>query len=87
MILFFTSNWCDPCRIMKRTVWADDKVEPEVNARFIAVLVDVGDPGASAEILEQYKAYVTPTTIITDAEGNAFFLKLIKKPLLPKHAS
>ena len=34
MILFFTGEWCVPCRIMKRTIWADDQVESVVNAGF-----------------------------------------------------
>ncbi len=70
MILFFTGKWCVPCRIMKRTVWADDKVESVVNAGFTPILIDVGEPGVFSETLERYKVRVTPTTIITDAGGN-----------------
>lgn len=97
MILFFTGEWCVPCRIMKRTVWADDRVESIVNAGFIPILIDVGQPGASSEALERYKVYVTPTTIIADAEGNVLeqvqgamgkseFLTLLEKPHVPKRA-
>ena len=57
-------------------------------------LIHVGEPGASSEALERYKVYATPTTIITDAEGNVLeqvqgamrkseFLKLIEKPRVP----
>ena len=70
MILFFTGEWCVPCRIMKRTVWADETVESVVDAGFTPILIDVSDPGASSEALERYHVYVTPTTIIADAEGN-----------------
>ena len=95
MILFFTGKWCVPCRIMKRTVWADDEVESVVNAGFTPILIDVGEPGASSEALERYKVYVTPTTIIADAEGNVLeqvqgamskseFLTLLEKPHVPK---
>ncbi len=91
MILFFSGKWCVPCRIMKRTVWADDKVESVVNAGFIPLLVDVGEPGASTEALERYKIHVAPATIIADAEGNVLdqvqgamsksdFLKMLEKP-------
>ena len=89
MILFFTGKWCVPCRIMKRTVWADDQVEATVNAGFIPVLIDVGDPAAAAA-LGQYNIGATPTTIITDAQGNVLeqvegginkseFLKLLEQ--------
>ena len=95
VILFFTGKWCVPCRIMKRTVWADDKVESVVNAGFTPILIDVGETGASSEALERYKAYVTPTTIIADAEGNVLeqvqgamskseFLTLLEKPQVSK---
>jgi protein disulfide-isomerase len=90
MILFFTGKWCVPCRIMKRTVWADDQVEATVNAKFIPVLINVDDPAAAAA-LERYSISATPTTIITDALGNVLeqvqggidksdFLKLLDQP-------
>ena len=90
IILFFTGKWCVPCRIMKRTVWADDQVEATVNAGFIPVLVDVDDPAAAAAV-KRYGVGATPTTIITDAQGNVVervqggidkleFLKLLEKP-------
>lgn len=91
MILFFTGKWCVPCRIMKRTIWADDQVESVVNAGFTPILIDVGEPGGALEALERYEVYVTPTTIIADAEGNILeqvqgpmskseFLTMLEKP-------
>lgn len=89
IILFFTATWCSPCRIMKRTVWADGQVEATVNAGFIPVTIDVDDP-AAAEVLKRYSIRATPTTIITDAQGEVLeqaqggigksdFLKLLAK--------
>lgn len=69
MVIFFTGEWCVPCRIMKRTVWADEKVESMVNAEFTPILIDMGDPDASSAALERYNVHATPTTIIADAEG------------------
>jgi protein disulfide-isomerase len=91
IILFFTAKWCVPCRIMKRTVWADDEVEATVNASFIPVTIDVDNPAAAAAATSRYNIAATPTTIITDAEGNILkqvqgginksdFLRLLKKP-------
>ena len=68
MILFFTAKWCVPCRIMKRTVWADEQVEATVNAGFTPVTIDVDDPHAAAA-LSGYRVGATPTTIITDPHG------------------
>lgn len=44
MILYFTGDWCVPCRIMKRQVWADEEVRTAVNARFIPVAIEVDHP-------------------------------------------
>ncbi len=89
MILFFTGEWCVPCRIMKRVVWADEQVEATVNAGYTPVTIYVDDPDAVAE-LKDFQIGATPTTIITDAQGNvlehvrgglnkAEFLKLLSK--------
>jgi thioredoxin 1 len=69
IILFFTGKWCVPCRIMKRTIWADEQVAAVVNAGFIFVTIDVDDPDA-AGALKRYRVGATPTTIITDTQGN-----------------
>lgn len=68
MILFFSGKWCSPCRIMERTVWADNEVEAAVNSRFTTVMLDVDDPHA-AILLSRYRVGATPTTIIVDAYG------------------
>lgn len=67
-LVFFTAEWCSPCRIMKREVFADIKVEETVNTKFRAILIDVDNP-ETKEIVNQYKANVTPTTILLDSEG------------------
>lgn len=69
MVLFFTGEWCVPCRIMKRTVWADEEVESTVNHGFTPILIDVGNSTASSEALDQYKIHTTPTTIVADGSG------------------
>jgi thioredoxin 1 len=69
ILLFFTGVWCVPCRVMKRTVWADGEVEAVVKAGFIPVMMDVDDPNA-AETVNQYRVVATPTTVITDPKGN-----------------
>ena len=95
IILFFTAEWCVPCRIMKRSVWADKQVEATVKAGFTPVMIDVDDPNAAAAV-SRYHVGATPTTIITDPQGmvlkraqggmgNAEFLKLLGK--LDSHGS
>ncbi len=69
IILFFTAKWCVPCRIMKRSVWADEQVEAVVKAGFTPVMIDLDDLNA-AETVSRYHVGATPTTIITDPQGN-----------------
>jgi protein disulfide-isomerase len=69
ILMFFTGKWCVPCRIMKRTVWADAQVEAVVKAGFTPVMIDLDDPNA-AETVRRYHVGATPTTIITDPQGN-----------------
>jgi thioredoxin 1 len=69
VILYFTGQWCVPCRIMKRTVLADKEVTAAVNADFIPVMIDVGNPDAIAA-MKRYGVGGAPYTIITDSKGN-----------------
>lgn len=69
MILFFTATWCSPCRIMKRTIWADEQIATEVNERFIPLMLYADDTDMT-EVFSRYSVTATPTTIITDSQGN-----------------
>ncbi|MBA2113258.1 thioredoxin family protein [Bremerella alba] len=68
IILCFTGQWCVPCRIMKRQVWADEQVTAMVNARFIPVAIDVDDP-ENATVMSRYKVSGPPVTIVIDPQG------------------
>lgn len=69
IVLYFTAKWCVPCRIMKRQIWADTQVMKLVNAKFIPVAIDVGDP-ENAEVMASYKVEGPPVTIVCDSQGN-----------------
>ncbi|QDU58847.1 thioredoxin family protein [Aeoliella mucimassa] len=90
MVLYFTGQWCVPCRVMKRQVWADDEVKTAVNADFVPVMIDVDDP-QDESLVARYNVRGTPITIITDSAGNALrwrvggiskaeFLELLREP-------
>lgn len=69
MLLFFTADWCVPCRIMKREVFANPEVMTAINAQVVPVMIYAGEPGAD-EAFSQYKVGGTPLTIFTDSQGN-----------------
>ncbi len=93
MVLYFTAKWCVPCRVMKRQVWADVQVMELVNAKFIPVAIDVGDP-ENAEIMNSYKIAGSPVTVVCGSQGKVVdwrtggiskpeFLELLNPPNLP----
>ena len=69
VLLYFSGEWCVPCRIMKRKVWADEQVAESVNANFIPVAIEVDNPDDAA-VLARYNIGGSPVTIVTDPEGN-----------------
>ncbi len=68
MLLFFTGDWCVPCRIMKREVFADKEVMKAINSQVIPVMINVDDPDAE-ELVKHYNIGGTPITIFTDPQG------------------
>jgi len=68
MLLFFTGEWCSPCRIMKREVFADKEVMKAINSQVVPVMIDVDDPNTQ-ELVKLYKIGGTPVTIFTDPQG------------------
>lgn len=69
LLLFFTGKWCVPCRIMKRTIFADEQVKDLVNASFSPVTIDVDDPSA-AGTLSRFGVVGSPVMIVADPQGN-----------------
>lgn len=71
ILLFFTGDWCVPCRIMKREVFGDEEVKEAISEQVVPVMIDIDDPNA-AKLVRQYNIGTTPITIFTDPEGNVF---------------
>ena len=68
LLLFFTAEWCVPCRVMKREVFADREVMQAINASVVPVMLHAGEPGTAA-VFERYRVGGTPVTIFTDPAG------------------
>ena len=69
MMIFFTADWCSPCRIMKRQVFTDNEVMKAINSKVIPVEINIDDPNAEA-LVKQYNIGATPTTVFIDPKGN-----------------
>lgn len=69
VMLFFTADWCVPCRIMKREIFADADAMRAINAAVVPVMLDEGDPDAAA-VFTQYDVRGTPVTVFTNPDGS-----------------
>ncbi len=68
IMVFFTADWCSPCRIMKREVFADNEVKKAIDANVVSLEINIDDPNAEA-LVKQYNIGATPITIFIDPEG------------------
>ncbi|WP_417856817.1 thioredoxin family protein [Xanthomarina gelatinilytica] len=69
IMVFFTAEWCSPCRIMKREVFADQEVKNAMDAKVVSLEINIDDSNSEA-LIKQYSIGATPTTIFIDNEGN-----------------
>ncbi|TDS16662.1 thioredoxin-like protein [Maribacter caenipelagi] len=93
IMLFFTGEWCSPCRIMKREIFGDKEAMNAINAKVIPVEINIDDPNVK-ELAKHYNIGATPTTVFIDSEGNVIdyavgkvgrtkFLEILKNLNLP----
>lgn len=68
IMVFFTAEWCSPCRIMKRQVFADNEVMKAIDAKVVPVEINIDNQNAEA-LVKQYNIGATPTTIFIDPQG------------------
>lgn len=68
VLMFFTADWCVPCRVMKREVFADPDVMTAINASVVPVMLDEDDP-ATRDVFTRYDVRGTPITVFTDSDG------------------
>ncbi|WP_406683729.1 thioredoxin family protein [Seonamhaeicola sp. MEBiC1930] len=69
ILVFFTAEWCSPCRIMKRKIFSDDKVKKVIDAKVIPIEINIDDQNAEA-LVKQYNIGATPTTIFISPQGD-----------------
>lgn len=69
LLLYFTGDWCGPCRQMNRWTWPDEQVEALVKNSFIPVKIDMPNSYAMVPLAERYNVVAVPTIIVADALG------------------
>ena len=66
MLLYFTADWCPPCKQMKRKVWPDKGVEELVNHSTVPVYINVDE---QPQVAHDYGVDGIPTIILAHASG------------------
>jgi thiol:disulfide interchange protein len=64
-LLYFTADWCEPCKRMKRSTWADPAVKSAL-AGHVPVKIDIDDSPALAE---RFGVKSVPRLIVLDDRG------------------
>lgn len=70
-VLYFTADWCEPCRRMKRTTWADPAVRDAL-AGFVPIRIDID---AMPAVAEEFGVKSVPRLIILDDAGEPLSIR------------
>jgi thiol:disulfide interchange protein len=68
LLVDFSAAWCEPCQVMKHTVWPDKQVEQLASGDYIPVLIDADKPEAD-EPSHKYAVETLPSVIILNSDG------------------
>lgn len=69
-LLFFTADWCGPCKILKGTTFADADLAARIDSSFIPMKIDLSDNQSPAHALAQdWKIDAIPALVVVSPGG------------------
>ena len=68
LFLDFYADWCEPCKIMEKEVFALPEVGDYFNERFICLKINVETP-ENKEIVQKYQVNALPTMLFINNKG------------------
>jgi thioredoxin 1 len=63
------TSWCGPCKLLKKTTFADKAVGDFFNKSFINITVDM-EKGDGVALAKKYEVNAYPTLLLLDSEEN-----------------
>ncbi|MEX0886169.1 MAG: thioredoxin family protein [Phycisphaeraceae bacterium] len=70
LLVNFTAEWCAPCQQMNRHVYSRSDVADAIAAGFVAVKIDMTQPGREEALLNQrFQVMAMPTRLIVTPAG------------------
>jgi len=76
ILYFFTADWCAPCHVMKRTLFADPEKASLISRQFVTVevldtRVEKGENLPEVdEVIERYQVVTIPTMVVALPDGS-----------------
>lgn len=67
ILLYFTADWCPPCKKMKSSTWVDSKVAGVIRTAYIPVMIDVDQQQAASQA---YGVSGIPRVEVLSANGD-----------------
>lgn len=67
-LLYFTADWCGPCKLMQKETFIDDKVRTFVESNFLPFWIDNHNNNGPA-LNKQYNINAFPTMVFIDNSG------------------
>lgn len=64
----FYADWCQPCKQMDRTTFANDSVVALLSREFIAVRINIDDPVFGQPMKKRFNIEAMPTAILMSAD-------------------
>lgn len=70
MLVFFSADWCTPCKQLKAWVFSDQEVADTIMTEFIPVMIDLTNPGEyENNLANRYEVQGIPALFVTHPDG------------------
>ena len=70
LLVYFTADWCGPCKQMKSWVFSDNDVAQSIEAEFVPVKIDLSEEGLPDQhIADMYNVSGIPTLLTLTTNG------------------
>ena len=70
MLVFYTADWCPPCKMLKKQTFADDQVAKYLADNYILIKIDLTDrQSPNQAIAREYEVNSIPTMFIYTSLG------------------
>lgn len=70
MMIYFTAEWCKPCKKMERESFSTSEVSNLINGNFVPYKFDIDKEANGKSVADQFLIDAYPTIVFIDKSGN-----------------